>query len=45
MPPYYVHSIDSEENYTALSENFVSFTVEVEKGRVNKGDGNSDTNL
>lgn len=45
MPSYYVHSIDSEENYTALSGNLVSFTAEVEKGRVDKGAGESDTNL
>lgn len=33
MPPYYVHSIYSEENDTVLSGNLVSFTAEVEKGR------------
>lgn len=33
----YVHSIDSEENYTGLFGNFVSFTREAERGRVDKG--------
>lgn len=44
MPCYYVHSVDSED-YTVLSGNPVSFSVEVEKGRVDKKAGKPDTNL